>query len=317
MKRLKVAILAGGWSAEREVSLVSGKAVATGAKKTAWISRAYDLVPDGPEGSLLKRPAGFLRLPLSRLIPQMRRDKTDCVFLCLHGTGGEDGRMQGLLDLAGIPYTGSGVLASALGMDKGMSKRIFENHGLPTPAWALVAKGSRKVGFKGPWVVKPVAQGSAVGVALARDRSELDKGLKLAWRFGDLALVERYVKGVELTVGVLGEEALPCLQILPKNEFYDYESKYAPGGSRHLCPAPIAKAAVREAQRLALAAHRALGCRAYSRVDIMIDASGRQWILEINTLPGMTPVSLLPDAARVAGYTFERLLERMVALSLA
>jgi D-alanine-D-alanine ligase len=316
MKRMTVAMLAGGWSAERGISLVSGKAVAGGLKKLPWDSTAFDLVPDGQAASKFKTPTGMRRVALSGLVPALRAARADVVFLCLHGTGGEDGAIQGLLDLAGIPYTGSGVMASAIAMDKACSKRLYQFHGLPTPEWSVAAKGKFRPPFPGPWFVKPLAQGSAVGVNLARNQAQLRRALKTAWRYGGEAMIERLVPGLELTVGVLGSRALPCVQIHPQHEFYDYFSKYAPGGSVHLCPAPISSVLAKKAQALALAAHRALGCRGYSRTDFILHANGGLWILETNTLPGMTPVSLLPDAARVAGYTFEKLLEQMVKLSL-
>jgi D-alanine-D-alanine ligase len=254
---------------------------------------------------------------VSGLAAALKAWKPGVVFLALHGTGGEDGWVQGLLDLAGLAYTGSGCKASAVAMDKALSKQLFERAGIPTPAWSLAPRDPRRaVKAPGPLIVKPAEQGSAVGVSLVRDAAGFRKALKAAGAFGPV-LVERFIPGRELTVGVLGRRALPVVEIVPKNEFYDWESKYALGGSRHLCPAPLPRAIALKAQQLSLAAHAALGCRGYSRADLRLDPKGGLWMLEVNTLPGMTRVSLLPDAAKADGMGFEELLQAMVRESLA
>jgi D-alanine-D-alanine ligase len=313
---MRVAVLAGGISAERDISLISGAEVLAGFRNLGWPCAAYDMVGDGrPPKDGAK---GFRKVVVSRLMAVLKAWKPEVVFLALHGTGGEDGWIQGLLELAGLAYTGSGCKASAVAMDKVMSKQIFERAGIPTPAWSLAPRDLRKaVKAPGPLIVKPAEQGSAVGVSLVRDAIGFRKALKAAAVYGGPVLVERFIPGRELTVGVLGDRALPVVEIVSKNEFYDWESKYAPGGSRHLCPAPLPQELAKRAQALSLAAHRALGCRGYSRADLRLDPKGGLWMLEVNTLPGMTRVSLMPDAAKAAGMDFEALLQAMVKASLA
>jgi D-alanine-D-alanine ligase len=310
----KIAVIAGGWSGERPISLISGESVIAELRKARKPCVAYDLLPDSPlRVKPLGTPAWARRVRLADLVKRLRRDKVGVCLICLHGPGGEDGRIQGLLDLAGIAYTGSGVRASAMAMHKHTAKQLFRDRGIPTADWAFVPKGAQAPAFKLPLVVKPCEQGSALGVSVVRKKSELKKALAGAWRWGGEALIERYIKGRELTVAVLGKRALPVVEILPqKGEFYDFASKYDEGGSRHLCPAPISAALTRRAQKLGLEAHQALGCKGYSRTDLMLDAKGGLWVLETNSLPGMTPVSLLPDAARAAGYSYLKLLMEMV-----
>lgn len=303
---LRVAVLMGGRSAEREVSLNTGAQVAS-----ALAEKGHDIVCiDTLEHSF---------------ITQIVSAEPDVVFICLHGRFGEDGTVQGLLELLEIAYVGSGVLASALAMDKVMSKHFFSHAGIPTPDYVHVRAGEHvdaaqiavRVGEKS--VVKPANEGSALGVTIVHEPGELAGALAEAFRYDDDVLVERFIAGVEVTVGVIGNEdpiALPTLEIVPEHEFYDYESKYVPGMSLHIIPARISESAALECQRLALAAHRALGCRGMSRADTIVDGSGEVWLLETNTIPGMTKTSLLPDAARAAGIEFPELCERLVRLAL-
>ena len=315
MKRFPVAVIGGAWSGERVISLRSAQGAAAALKERGWAVDAIDLWPDHGR----PRPAtpkAFSAVRLSALLPRLRRRAGTVALLALHGPGGEDGRLQGMLDLGGVRYTGSGALASGLAMDKALAKQLMAAAGVPVPAGTALAKGTKPGAVKFPAVVKPLSQGSALGVTIAHGRAELAKGLALAWKFGRVALVEAFIAGRELTVGVLGEEALPVVEILPQHAFYDFHSKYAPGGSKHVCPAPLPAAVARRAQAVALRAHQALGCRGYSRVDVMLDQRQRCWVLEVNTLPGLTGVSLLPDAARAAGLSYGELLEAMLALSL-
>jgi D-alanine-D-alanine ligase len=321
VRKLKVAVLAGGWSAERPISLSSGFEVWKAFRGLGWDAIGMDLVQDPPRrgsgqgSSRVQSPVWARRVPLADLLPRLQGSGIQAVFLCLHGPGGEDGCIQGLLELAGIPYTGSGVQASSLAMDKGLSKKIFRQSGLPTPDWTLVPRGGR-ASFRKPVAVKPPSQGSSVGVTLVRRAGQMAKALKLAWGHEPVALVEDLVEGRELTAGILGDRALPVIEIKPQHEFYDWHSKYEPGGSEHLCPAPISRSLTPRVQALALQAHRALGCRAYSRVDLMLDRNERPWVIEVNTLPGMTPTSLLPDSAKVAGLSYGKLLVEMLEHSL-
>ncbi|MFU8891568.1 MAG: D-alanine--D-alanine ligase family protein [Anaerosomatales bacterium] len=305
-RALRVAVLMGGTSAEREVSLNTGRQVAD-----ALDSRGYDVVRiDSGE-------SGF--------VSTLEQERPDAVFICLHGRFGEDGTVQGLLELLGLPYVGSGVLASALAMDKVMSKHFFAQAGIPSPAYVHVRRGEavdveEVTAALGPkTVVKPANEGSAIGVTISHEPGELPAALEEAFRYDDSVLIEQFVAGVEVTVGVIGNEdpvALPTLEIVPEHEFYDYESKYVPGMSRHIIPARVSEEVRAECQRLSLEAHRALGCRGMSRADTIVTEDGRVELLEVNTIPGMTATSLLPDSARAAGIEFPELCDRLVRLAL-
>ena len=262
----------------------------------------------------------------------MQRGAIDVVVIAMHGPYGEDGTVQGLLELAGIPYTGSGVLASALAMDKLRSRQLFGFNDIPVPAYlavsrerfseasdALRAEVAAVLGY--PCVVKPNALGSSIGVTIARDPDALGHALDEAFRYGDLALVEEYIQGTEVTCAVLEDpqngraEALPLIEIVPRREFFTYDAKYTPGASEEICPARMPGEVAARAQALAVRAHRVLGCRDMSRVDMFV--RGEQVIvLELNTIPGMTEVSLLPRAARTSGIAFSALLDRVIASAL-
>ena len=249
----------------------------------------------------------------------------DVAFLCMHGKMGEDGTLQGFLEMIGLPYIGSGVWSSALAMDKAKSKLFYENAGIQTPVSVTLYSPDdmsvedilSTVGES--CVVKPATEGSALGVYIVKGADEVKDAIGKAFELDSEVLVETFVKGTELTIAVLGNEqleALPVIQIVPRNEFYDFESKYAPGGSQHLCPAPLNAEATEKVQTMAKAAHRALGCSGISRSDFIMDENGEFWILETNTLPGMTETSLLPDAARAAGIEFPELCTRLIELAL-
>jgi D-alanine-D-alanine ligase len=295
MKR--VAVLMGGWSVEREVSLSSGRECARALAEAGYEVSEIDVPRDA---------AALIRL----LEP-----RPDVAFNALHGVGGEDGTVQAVLNLMGIPYTHSGLLASALAMDKPMARAVFQAAGLPVAEGRIASREEILAGavMPAPYVVKPAAEGSSVGVIIIRER---ENRTIAAHEIRDTMLVERFVPGRELTVPVMGERALSVIEIRQSGSWYDYEAKYAPGGSQHLIPAPIHPAAYAEAQRIALAAHRALGCRGVSRADLRYDDThgepGRLVLLEVNTQPGMTPTSLVPDAARHDGISFVELVSWMV-----
>ena len=298
----KVALLSGGNSGEREISLASGQ----GAKK-ALEEAGYDITLLDPS----------VADDLVRLV----EGSFDVAFLCMHGRGGEDGSLQGFLQTIGLPYTGSGVLASALAMNKGKAKLCYEQAGLPTPPAMTVRKGvsydlDAIIEHLGSHcVVKAIHEGSTIGIYMAEGKDALEDAIQSAFDHDDEVLIERYVKGPEFTIVVLGgsePEAMPIIQIIPANEFYDFESKYAPGGSQHICPAPLDDAIAETMQAYAVAAHKSLGCSGVSRTDFILDEAARPWILETNTLPGMTETSLLPDAARAAGIPFPALCERLI-----
>ncbi len=305
MTRLTVAVFLGGRSDERRVSFVSGRAVARALAALGHRVLTFD--PAAPH---------FARAFLKAA------HRLDAVFVALHGPQGEDGTIQGWLDTTGVPYTGCGVLASALAMHKPSAKRAFEGHCLPTPSWLLVrdkdaptARHSAILkGFPLPVVVKPASQGSAIGVTIVRRRPELSGALRLGFRFDHEVIVERYIEGREITVGVLGDTALPVIEVVVNRPypFYTYKARYTPGATRHEVPATLSWDMTRRVQGLALAAHRALGCRGATRVDFMMTRRDDVFVLEVNTIPGLTPTSLLPDAARAIGMSFEDLIHWMI-----
>ncbi len=294
----------GGRSSERQISLKTGQAVYL---------------------SLIRQ--GFKAFPIdaSLLLPlQLKQHRVDFAYIALHGTGGEDGSVQGLLEWLGVPYTGSGVMASALAMDKVASKRLFSTAGLATAAWTEIDSANankatslaRKMGF--PIVIKPSNQGSALGVSIVHSSREVSAAVRRALRLSSTALLERYLKGPEITVGVLGPLVLPIIEIVPsKRAFYDYHAKYARGGSRHIFPAQISTQAAKLANSLTLEACRVLGIRAVARVDLIVDDRQGPTLLEVNTIPGMTETSLLPDAARAAGIDFDELVLKIMEYSVA
>ena len=307
---LRVAVLKGGTSAEREVSLRSGEQVASALRVSGCEVEEFDT-----------KDTSF--------IDKLVADKPDVVYIALHGRGGEDGTMQGLLEILGIPYVGSGVLASSLAVDKVMSKRFYEQAGLPTAPY-LVARQSpdfdqsafieQTVELLGEHVViKPATEGSSIGMSIITSKDELAGALELAFSCDKNVLVEKYIAGDELTVAIIGNDQLvplPPIEITAEGAFYDYESKYQAGQSHHFIPARLGEEINLKCQDLGIFAHQVLGCRGISRTDFIIDASGSPWILETNTLPGMTEVSLVPDAARAAGYTFPQLCMKLVNLAL-
>ena len=255
----------------------------------------------------------------------MIEEHFDVAFLCLHGKYGEDGTVQGLLDIVGIPYTCSGVWSSALAMDKPKAKVFYEKAGVPTPPSVTVRKGEtvdvsvivEKLGEH--VVVKPGNEGSAIGVFIVEGQASIEKALSKALEIDDEVLIERYISGTELTVAVLGNEdavALPIIEIIPKSAFYDFESKYAADGSQHICPARLPEDVARKVQIEAVKAHKALSCSGTSRSDFILEEDGSCWCLETNTIPGMTATSLLPDAARAAGMSFPDLCKKLIELAL-
>jgi D-alanine-D-alanine ligase len=295
-----VAVLMGGWSAEREISLRSGKACADAGERCGYRVSRIDVDRD--------------------VAARLREIKADVALNVLHGRPGEDGTLQGLLEILGLPYSHSGVLASALAMQKDIAKTVLKAAGVPVPGGlvALRAEAAKRHLLPPPYVIKPVAEGSSVGVFIVReDHKHPPQELTRAdWSFGEQVLVEHYIPGKELTCAVMGDRALGVIEIVANTKFYDYEAKYAPGGSRHLLPAPIPADVYEEVRRLSIAAHRALGCRGVSRTDFRYDDTlgGTKGLacLEVNTQPGMTEVSLVPELAAHAGLSFEDLVRWMI-----
>jgi D-alanine-D-alanine ligase len=335
----RIVVLMGGDSQEREVSRVSGPAVA----------RALEA--QGNSVTLLDTHRGVVALPasgapaigaappsiagttalaaqgpsgLSHLAGSLA--DADCVFIALHGGWGEDGTIQAFFELAGIPYTGSGVLGSALAMNKDRAKRVFRASGINTPDWAhIVVDGDALPGsddlddllstLGADLIVKPNAEGSTVGLSRVRNREELLAGIELAARYGREVLVEKFVPGREMTVGILGHRALPVVEIVPEGGIYTYEAKYTKGKSRYVAPAELSKELAEDLQEAAETAFEVLGCEGFARVDFRLPPDGAWECLEVNTIPGMTPLSLLPMAAKAAGISFDELIRRIVDLA--
>jgi D-alanine-D-alanine ligase len=294
--RQHVAVLMGGPSAEHEVSLKSGQAAAAALRRAGMMVSQVEFQDETP-----KLPAG-----------------TDVVFLALHGKYGEDGTIQRWLEQRGMIYTGSGVEASARAFDKASAKVAFLAAGIPTPKSVVVERDVRPLkDLALPVVVKPARQGSSVGIKIVKDRAQLMPAVEHAWRFDDRLIVEQFVAGRELTVGVLDGLPLPVVEIRTHREYFDFEAKYTDGGAEEIVPAPLDAATTVRAQDLALQAHECLGCRDFSRTDIILSEDGAMHVLEVNTLPGLTEASLLPKAAAAAGLSMEALCTRMVELALA
>lgn len=348
MKKLRVGVIMGGQSAEREVSLASGQNIINNLDKKKYVAIPIEITVRGEwvlPVSLLRLttesgtkegiPSGELEVPTifpimvdGKLVGMSLSGLIDVAFIALHGPLGEDGTVQGVLELAGIPYTGSELPASALGMNKLLSKKIFLQEGLPVAPFlsveAIEWKQDRKgliqkiqnLGF--PVVVKPVAQGSSIGVTIVKEREGLDEALELAFNYDPIAIVEKYLKGKEIQVGIIGNRdllPLPPIEIVSKKEFFDYEAKYDPTKAEEIVPARISEAETKLLQDLALRAYRAIGCRGFARIDMFL-CKGRPFVSEVNTIPGLTSGSLFPKEARAAGIEFPELLDRLIQLAL-
>jgi D-alanine-D-alanine ligase len=298
----RVTVLMGGFSAEREVSLRSGAAATAALEKAGYAVATIDV-----------------RRELKTLVAGIEATKPAVVFNALHGRFGEDGRIQGLLDIMGLPYTHSGMMASALAMDKPLAKRMFTDAGIPVPEGKIVTRAEAEAGdvLPRPYVLKPFNEGSSVGVHIVKEGDNTKPLGDGEWSFGETILAERFIPGREITVAVMGDRALGVTEITSDRGFYDYTAKYAPGGSRHLVPAPLPEDVYEEAQRLSVLAHRTLGCRGVTRADLRYDDTkkgepGRLYVLEVNTQPGMTDTSLVPELAAHAGISFPDLVSWMV-----
>ncbi|SHG61770.1 D-alanine--D-alanine ligase [Thermosyntropha lipolytica DSM 11003] len=304
---VKVLVLYGGTSSEREISLKSGKAVAEGLKKAGYAVEVLDVNKDN--------------------LAEISRIKPDVVFNALHGKYGEDGRMQAYLDLLGIPYTGSGMTASIIGMNKILTKKILTCENIPTAEYVVIKRKGfvpedvssimDKLGC--PLVVKAPTQGSSIGTHIVKNAEALREAINDAFNYDDEVLVEKFIAGTEVTAALLGNEdpvVLPIIEITSANEFYDYQSKYTPGMCQHIIPARITKKAETKVREISSKVYKAVGCRGFARIDFIVDKDDQPWVLEINTIPGMTEMSLVPDAARAAGMSFEELVDRIVKLAL-
>lgn len=308
MKKIELALIAGGKSGERQVSLAGAKGI-----MAALDSSKYNIHPYDPATDLAT---------LATDAPDL-----DVAFILLHGPLGEDGTMQGFLELLGLPYQGSGVLGSALAMDKNRAKQTYVAAGLPVAPWRMARQGDsfdsnqccQDLGL--PLVIKPTAQGSSLGMAIVHDRDELATAVQAAFAYGDEVMIEAFVKGREITCGIIGNrylEPLPLVEIIPGQEypFFDYQAKYTQGASQEICPAKVDDKVRALAQEYGVKAHQALGLRGYSRTDMLVNNSGEIVVIETNTIPGMTPTSLLPQAAQAYGLNFPQLLDRLIDLAL-
>lgn len=290
----RIGVIGGGLSLEREVSLVTGREVVKALRRRGYKVISIDVRRDLPQ--------------------RLRRHSVEVVFNALHGKIGEDGCVQGLLEVMGIPYTGSGVTASALSMDKVIAKELFMRVGIPTPPYQVLQRGHghSEVRLSLPLVVKPRAEGSTLGVTIVRRKKDLPTALARAFRFDPTCLVERYIGGKEIAVGLLDGRALGAIEIQPLKGFYDFKTKYTSGMARHLYPAPLKRQVYRRVLKVAQEASAALGCEGTPRVDMRVTPQGRVYVLEVNTLPGLTPLSLLPEIAQGRGIPFPDLVEKIL-----
>ena len=297
LKNKKIAVLMGGLSAEREISLKTGQAVLK---------------------ALLENGCDAVAIDVGRDLPgQLRAVEAELAFICLHGRYGEDGTVQGMLEMLHIPYTGSGVMSSSMVMDKVVTKQILLYHEISTPGFVVYRAGDDRAEILNrcrhfPLVVKPAREGSTIGISIVHDRAELEAGLDEAMKHDDLILIEDFIQGDEVTVSVLNDEPLPIIKIVPKSGFYDYESKYTPGQTEYLLPAPLEAVLYNRLQEVSVAACTALSCRGAARVDFMV-REREFFCLELNTIPGMTETSLLPKAAAEAGVSFKVLVMQILA----
>jgi D-alanine-D-alanine ligase len=336
---LTVLVIAGGRSSERDVSLSTGAAVCRGMSDAGMRVITFDpalpnpplewrpeiagtrieMIPPTPEELAGGAPVGVALTPGD--LTRVDFKNIDLVFIALHGGDGENGRLQALLDSAGIAYTGSGMASSAMAMDKHASKRLFIAEQIPTPRWRVLDRGegltfeTARAQLGTPLIVKPNAQGSTVGLTLVKESGQWRQAIEDAFRWDERLLVEEYIDGRELTVGVLGDEPLPVVEIIPEHGLYDYECKYTSGRSQYICPADLTADQTQAVQDFGLRAFRALGCNGYARSDFRLSSQGLFYCLEVNTLPGMTATSLVPKAARAAGIEFPELLARICRLA--
>jgi D-alanine-D-alanine ligase len=306
LKDWKIGVLMGGTSSEREVSLKSGSAIYRALKSLKYHVTSVDVGDD--------------------ICAALKKKKIEAAFIALHGGHGENGALQGMLEVMDIPYTGSGILASALAMDKEASKKVFQYHGLPVPPFVVVSrtdfksifkkgagsKGTLKTGFPLPWVVKPVSEGSSIGVEIVKSAESLKGVMNKAFSYGDKVIVERFIDGREVQIGILNDKVLGGVEVRPSLEFYNYEAKYTAGLTEYILPPKLGRKIYERAKRVAISAHIALGCSGATRVDLIIDREGNPYVLEVNTIPGMTETSLLPKIAQSAGLSFPALLEEIL-----
>lgn len=308
---MKIGVLIGIKSAEKEIALKTAKNIINALRIKGY---------------------SYVEIPIDEnVIEKIKNEKIDVAIISAHGKYGEDGTIQGLLDLIGIPYIGSGVLASALALNKIMAKKVFLFHNIPTPKWIEISKKDLEtkdleeilknlVKLKKPWIIKPATQGSTIGLSVVNEDKNLKEALKEAFQYDDVAVIEEFIKGTEITAGIYDVEkpiCLPLIEIIPKTGFYDYKTKYTPGLSDHIIPARLPEKIYKKAQELGVLAHQALGCRHLSRVDMLVEEKTNNiYVLEVNTIPGMTETSLYPEAAKAFGIDFPDLIDSFIKAAL-
>jgi len=298
----KIGVLMGGLSAERDVSIRSGLAIYQALQELGYNCSLIDVGRD--------------------IVSVLKKEKVKVAFLALHGGMGENGAIQGLLEVLGIPYTGSGILASAIAMDKEVSKKLFRYHGLPVAEFVTIYKKDisnlteETTGFPLPWVVKPATEGSSIGVNIIRGMEALRPALEKAFSYSERVIIERFIEGKEVHIGILGDRVLGGVEVRPSLEFYNYEAKYTSGLTDYILPPELDADVYERAKEVAFNAHRVIGCSGASRVDLRIDSGGIPYVLEVNTIPGMTTTSLLPKIANSAGMSFNDLIEEMIRLAI-
>jgi D-alanine-D-alanine ligase len=311
VKKMKIGVLIGVKSTEKEIAMKTAKNIISALKV-----KGYE----------------FCEIPIDEnIVENIKREKIDVAIISAHGLYGEDGTIQGLLELLGIPYVGSGVLASALALNKVMAKKIFLFHKIPTPKWVEISKKDMETKdlekilenikeLKKPWIVKPSNQGSTIGLSVANNKDELIKALEYAFKFDQYILIEEFIRGKEITASIYDVEntiCLPLIEIIPKTGFYDYQTKYTPGLSEHIIPARLSEETYKKAQELGVLAHQALGCRHLSRVDMIVEEDTQNiYVLEVNTIPGMTETSLYPESAKAFGIEFPDLIDSFIKSAL-
>lgn len=321
----RIGVLMGGSSAEREISIRSGTSVFKAVKDRGYDAALIEIMSPKPNAGT--QHPDLIACRQSEVCEVLRNEKIDVAFLALHGGYGENGAIQGLLEVMDVPYTGSGVLASALAMDKEAAKKIFLYHGIPVPLFVTLQLPEKDsvfeipppglVQFGLPWVIKPSAEGSSIGVSIARNEASVRQAINEVSRFSERIIIEKYIEGREIQTGILNNKVLGSVEVRPRQGFYSYEAKYTPGLTEYILPPEIDPEALKEAEKTALLAHKALGCKGASRVDLIIDSRGVPYVLEVNTIPGMTETSLLPKIAGLAGLDFIALIEEMLGDALS
>lgn len=311
MRKLRVAVLFGGNSTERKVSLSSGANVIETLNRKKYTVLPVEIAPDGITWVHNRtRTTDYAKL--------LKKLEAELVFIALHGPFGEDGKIQSLLETLQTPYTGAGVEASRIGMDKIATREVFKKAGIKIPKYRMHHEKDSIPIFKKPSFVQTDNQGSSIGASIAKDQNGLERSLKLAHKYSKVAVIDQYIEGIEITCAILGNTepvALPVVEIVPKHEFFDYECKYNPELVDEICPAGISKKLTKKAQDQAILAYKAIGCTVFGRVDMIVKGE-TIYVLEINTIPGLTPVSLFPKAAKVAGISYSKLLDKIIDNSL-